>query len=135
MYFWFVRSLIPYPLPLSTELLKINEQVFTHCACVLSLCYNPRPSPSPSPRPRLRPAQIRLFHLPQVDGNRRRSVVGKGLVIPCVYVFRGKQKYFDRLISVFAKLEVPSHNRMTSKQAFLKATTIYKRFLFVLIVS
>ena len=44
----------------------------------------------------------------QVDGNRRRSAMGKGLVIPCVYVFRGKQKHLDRLISVFAKLEVSS---------------------------
>ena len=44
----------------------------------------------------------------QVDGNRRRLVVGKGLVVPCVYVFRGKQEHLVWLISVFAKLEVPS---------------------------
>ena len=44
----------------------------------------------------------------QVDSNRRRSAVGKGFVVPCVYVFRGKQKHLDRLISVLAKLEVPS---------------------------
>ena len=45
----------------------------------------------------------------QVDGNRRRSALeGKEFVVPCVYVFRGKQKHLDRLISVFAKLEVLS---------------------------
>ena len=45
----------------------------------------------------------------QVDGNRwRLALEGKGLVVPCVYIFRGKQKHLDRLISVFAKLEVPS---------------------------
>ena len=43
----------------------------------------------------------------QVNSNRRRLVLGKGLV-PCVYIFRGKQKHLDRLISVFARLEVPS---------------------------
>ena len=44
----------------------------------------------------------------QVDGIRQRSAAGKGLVVPCVYVFRGKQKHLDQLISVFAKLEVAS---------------------------
>ena len=32
-----------------------------------------------------------------VNGDRRRSEVdGKGLVVPCVYIFRGKQKHLDR---------------------------------------
>ena len=45
----------------------------------------------------------------EVDGRRWRSAVEeKGLVVPCVYIFSGKQKHLDRLISVFAKLEVPS---------------------------
>jgi hypothetical protein len=45
----------------------------------------------------------------QIDGNRRQSAVeGKGLVVPCVYVFKGRQKHLDRLISVFAEVEVPS---------------------------
>ena len=40
-----------------------------------------------------------------VNGDRRRSEVdGKGLVVPCVYIFRGKQKHLDRLINLFAKL-------------------------------
>ena len=40
-----------------------------------------------------------------VSGDRRRSEVdGKGLVVPCVYIFRGKQKHLDRLINLFAKL-------------------------------
>ena len=40
-----------------------------------------------------------------VNGDRRRSKVdGKGLVVPCVYVFRGKPKHLDRLINPFAKL-------------------------------
>ena len=40
-----------------------------------------------------------------VNGDRRRSEIdGKGLVVPCVYIFRGKQKHLDRLINLFAKL-------------------------------
>ena len=40
-----------------------------------------------------------------VNGDRRHSEVdGKGLVVPCVYIFRGKQKHLDRLINLFAKL-------------------------------
>ena len=40
-----------------------------------------------------------------VNGDRRCSEVdGKGLVVPCVYIFRGKQKHLDRLINLFAKL-------------------------------
>ena len=40
-----------------------------------------------------------------VNGDRRRSEVdGKGLMVPCVYVFRGKPKHLDRLINPFAKL-------------------------------
>ena len=40
-----------------------------------------------------------------VNGDRRRSEVdGKGLVVPCVYIFRAKQKHLDRLINLFAKL-------------------------------
>ena len=40
-----------------------------------------------------------------INGDRRRSEVdGKGLVVPCVYIFRGKQKDLDRLINLFAKL-------------------------------
>ena len=40
-----------------------------------------------------------------VNGDRRRSEVdGKGLVVLCVYIFRGKQKHLDRLINLFAKL-------------------------------
>ena len=40
-----------------------------------------------------------------VSGDKRRSEVdGKGLVVPCVYIFRGKQKHLDRLINLFAKL-------------------------------
>ena len=40
-----------------------------------------------------------------VNGDRRRSEVDeKGLVVPCVYIFRGKQKHLDRLINLFAKL-------------------------------
>ena len=40
-----------------------------------------------------------------VNGDRRRSEVdGKGLVVPCVYIFKGKQKHLERLINLFAKL-------------------------------
>ena len=40
-----------------------------------------------------------------VNGDRRRSEVdGKGLVVPCVYIFKGKQKHPERLINLFAKL-------------------------------
>ena len=40
-----------------------------------------------------------------VNGHRRRSEVDrKGFVVPCVYIFRGKQKHLDRLINLFAKL-------------------------------
>ena len=71
----------------------------------------------------------------QVDGNRRRSAVGKGLVVPCVYVFIGKPKHLDRLISVFAKLEVPSQQN-DFKTGFSKSHhQIYKRFVLVLIVN
>ena len=39
-----------------------------------------------------------------VNGDRRRSEVdGKGLVVPCVYIFKGKQKHLERLINLFAK--------------------------------
>ena len=42
-----------------------------------------------------------------VNGHRRRSEVdGKGLVVPCMYIFRGKQKHLDRLINLFAELAV-----------------------------
>ena len=40
-----------------------------------------------------------------VNGDRRRSEVdGKGLMVPCVYIFKGKQKHLERLINLFAKL-------------------------------
>ena len=40
-----------------------------------------------------------------VNGDRRRSEVdGKGLVVPCVYIFKGKQKHLERLTNLFAKL-------------------------------
>ena len=40
-----------------------------------------------------------------VNVDRRRSEVdGKGLVVPCVYIFKGKQKHLERLINLFAKL-------------------------------
>ena len=40
-----------------------------------------------------------------VNGDRRQSEVdGKGLVVLCVYIFKGKQKHLERLISLFAKL-------------------------------
>ena len=40
-----------------------------------------------------------------VNGDRRQSEVdGKGLVVPCVYIFKGKQKHLERLINLFAKL-------------------------------
>ena len=43
-----------------------------------------------------------------VNGDRRRSEVDgkgfKGLVVPCMYIFRGKQKHLDRLINLSAKL-------------------------------
>ena len=40
-----------------------------------------------------------------VNGDRRRSEVdGKELVVPCVYIFKGKQKHLERLINLFAKL-------------------------------
>ena len=40
-----------------------------------------------------------------VSGDRRHSEVdGKGLMVQCVYIFRGKQKHLDRLINLFAKL-------------------------------
>ena len=40
-----------------------------------------------------------------VNSDRRRSEVdGKGLVVPCVYIFKGKQKHLERLINLFAKL-------------------------------
>ena len=40
-----------------------------------------------------------------VNGDRRRSEVdGKGLVVPCVYIFKGKQKNLERLINLFDKL-------------------------------
>ena len=40
-----------------------------------------------------------------VNGDRRRSEVdGKGLVVPCVYIFKGKQKHLERPINLFAKL-------------------------------
>ena len=39
-----------------------------------------------------------------VNGDRRSEVDGKGLVVPCVYIFRGKQKHLNRLINLFAKL-------------------------------
>ena len=40
-----------------------------------------------------------------VNGDRRRSEVdGKGLVVPCLYIFKGKQKHLERLISLFASL-------------------------------
>ena len=51
---------------------------------------------------------------------------GKRLVVPCVYIFRGKQKHLDRLITVFTKLKAWSNN---FKPAFLKATTLYKKSL------
>ena len=36
-----------------------------------------------------------------VSGSRRCSdVEGKELVVPCIYIFRGKQKHYDRLIAV-----------------------------------
>ena len=35
-----------------------------------------------------------------VNGDSRRSEVdGKGLVVPCVYIFKGKQKHLERLIN------------------------------------
>ena len=35
-----------------------------------------------------------------VNGDRRQSEVdGKGLVVPCVYIFKGKQKHLERLIT------------------------------------
>ena len=42
-----------------------------------------------------------------VNGDRRRSEVDgrKGLVVPCVYIFKGKQKHLERLINLFAKLQ------------------------------
>jgi len=40
-----------------------------------------------------------------VNGDRGRSEVdGKGLVVPCVYIFKGKQKHLERLINLFVKL-------------------------------
>ena len=40
-----------------------------------------------------------------VNGDKRRSEVdGKGLVVPCVYIFKGKQKHLERLINLFASL-------------------------------
>ena len=40
-----------------------------------------------------------------VNGDRRRSEVdGKGLVVSCVYIFKGKQKHLERLINLIAKL-------------------------------
>ena len=40
-----------------------------------------------------------------VNGDRRQSEVdGKGLMVPCVYIFKGKQKHLERLINLFAKL-------------------------------
>ena len=41
-----------------------------------------------------------------ISGDRRRSEVdsGKGLVVPCVYIFKWKQKHLERLINLFAKL-------------------------------
>ena len=40
-----------------------------------------------------------------VNGDRRQSEVGgKGLVVLCVYIFKGKQKHLERLINLFAKL-------------------------------
>jgi len=41
-----------------------------------------------------------------ITGDRRRSEVdsGKGLVVLCVYIFKGKQNHLERLINLFAKL-------------------------------
>ena len=40
-----------------------------------------------------------------INGDRRRSEVDrKGLVVPCVYIFKGKEKHLERLINLFAKL-------------------------------
>ena len=41
-----------------------------------------------------------------ISGDKRRSnVERKGLVVPCIHVFREKQKHLDRLITVFVKLK------------------------------
>ena len=58
----------------------------------------------------------------EVDGNRRWSEVEeKGLVVPCVYIFNGKQKHLDRLVS--SPSQKYHRNGATSKPAFLKAAT------------
>ena len=58
-----------------------------------------------------------------VSGSRRQSdVKSKELVVPCIYIFRGKQNHLNRLIIVFAKLKAWSSN---FKLAFLN-TTLYK---------
>ncbi|MCG8623022.1 MAG: hypothetical protein MJE68_13635 [Proteobacteria bacterium] len=41
----------------------------------------------------------------KITGSRRLSEVsGKGLEVPCEYIFTGQQKHIEKLIAVFAKL-------------------------------
>ena len=61
--------------------------------------------------PRSRVGKNLLVHLKKwhssvickITGHRRLSEVeGKGLVVPCVYIFTGKTKHIDKMIAIFA---------------------------------
>ena len=40
----------------------------------------------------------------KITGHRRLSEIeGKGLVVPCVYIFTGKTKHIDKLIAIFTE--------------------------------
>jgi len=65
-----------------------------------------------------------------VNGDRRRSEVdGKILVVPCVYIFKGKQKHLVRLIKLFAKL-TGSTIRTSNRLFYIKATKRTKHSLY-----
>jgi len=45
-------------------------------------------------------------------------------VIPCVYIFKGKQKHLERLINLFAKLTA----KLGTSNQLSKSNKTYKRF-------
>ena len=39
-------------------------------------------------------------------GRKRSTIRGKGLVVPCVYIFKGKTKHLEKLISLIRTIEL-----------------------------